>query len=109
MKKGNNVKDKEIKVGRIKEVKIAFEGLDECITIKRKEGSKANKVRKKRKSKDACKVCEKSLYLNEEFTKRVAISEDGAVVGWLCPFCKTEFTLKDEIVQLMTNEPLGEA
>ena len=108
MKKGNNVK--EIIVGQIKEVKIAFEGLDECITIKKSNKVKANKVRKKaKKFKDDCIVCEASLYLCDEYTKRIAISEDDTVVGWMCPSCYTEFTLKDEIVQLMTKEPLAEA
>lgn len=106
-------KNDEIKVGKIKEIKVTFEGLDECITIRQSKGSnKTSKIRKKsKKDNDDCKVCEKSLFLNQNFTKRIAISDEheDRVVGWLCPFCYTEFTLTDEIVQLMTKDPQGEA
>ena len=109
MKKGS--KNAEFKVGAIKKIKITFEGLDECITIRKSDkGTKSAKVHKRSKrSEDICRVCKEDLYHNEDFTKRIAISEEGTVTGWLCPFCFSEFTLKDELVQLMTKEPQGEA
>ena len=53
--------------------------------------------RKPRQSKDNCPICQKSLYLDSKFSKRVGIlNEYDEVEEWMCPFCETQFTLKDK-------------
>ena len=53
--------------------------------------------RKPRQSKDNCPICQKSLYLDSKFSKRVGILNDyDEVEEWMCPFCETQFTLKDK-------------
>ena len=47
---------------------------------------------------DLCPVCEKNLYYNDRFTRRVAIVDHNEVDGWLCPFCSCEIDLKDNLV-----------
>ena len=53
--------------------------------------------RKPRQSKDNCPICQKSLYLDSKFSKRVGIlNEYDEVEEWMWPFCETQFTLKDK-------------
>ena len=49
---------------------------------------------------DLCPVCEKNLYYNDRFTRRVAIVDNNSVDGWICPFCSCEFDLKDNLVYI---------
>ena len=94
-------------VGRFKEVIIVFEGkieqLDDHLS---KDEPKPNLGKH---IEDNCVVCGKDLYHNDEFTKRIAMMDDDDVVGWMCPFCFSEFTPNDDIIHLMTRKPQGEA
>ena len=56
---------------------------------------------KKKKPKDLCPICDKNLYLNSDFTKRIGlIDSDREVTGWICPECSSEFDLNDNIVYI---------
>ena len=56
---------------------------------------------KKKKPKDLCPICDKNLYLNSDFTKRIGlIDSDKEVTGWICPECSSEFDLNDNIVYI---------
>tara|TARA_R100000234_G_scaffold99847_2_gene68540 strand:+ start:4352 stop:4588 length:237 start_codon:yes stop_codon:yes gene_type:complete len=60
---------------------------------------------KKSRIKDYCPVCEKDLYLNSDISKRVGlVDDDDDVIGWLCPYCKTEFDFDNKVVYIMGNE-----
>ena len=38
------------------------------------------------------------------------LDEDDEVIGWLCPFCKTEFDFNEKVIHIMGNEEIrGEA
>ena len=66
---------------------------------------------KKKKPKDLCPICDKNLYLNSDFTKRIGlIDSDKEVTGWICPGCSSEFDLNDNIVYIYgENSIQGEA
>ena len=56
---------------------------------------------KKKKPKDLCPICDKNLYLNSDFTRRIGlIDKDREVTGWICPECSSEFDLNDNIVYI---------
>ena len=60
-----------------------------------------SKKKSKKPKKDLCIVCDKNLYYNADFSKRVGlIDEDSIVLGWMCPYCKSEFTEDDKLVTL---------
>ena len=66
------------------------------VTLKAKSSKKKTKSKK-----DPCLVCNKNLYYNADFSKRVGlIDEDSMVLGWMCPYCKSEFTEDDKLVTL---------
>ena len=49
------------------------------------------------KHKDNCPICGKSLYLNSKISKRVGIlNEFDEVEAWACPYCDSQFTLKNK-------------
>ena len=51
----------------------------------------------KRNPKDRCPICDNSLYLNSKVSKRVGIlNEFDEVEEWMCPYCDSQFTLKDK-------------
>ena len=51
----------------------------------------------RRKRKDNCPICENSLYLDSKMSKRVGIlNEFDEVEEWMCPYCDSQFTLKDK-------------
>ena len=53
--------------------------------------------RQPRKLKDNCPICKNNLYLDNIVSKRVGIlNEFDEVEEWMCPFCETQFTLKDK-------------
>ena len=85
-------------VGRIKEVKIVFD-----------KDFPPELVEDKENTTDPCPVCDKDLYYNDKYTKRIAMVEDGMVSGWMCPHCYTEFTTTDEVVRLMSKLEQGES
>jgi len=61
--------------------------------------------------KDLCPACDKNLYLNSDISKRVGLLDDrDDVIGWLCPFCRTEFDFNERVIDLMGAEEIrGEA
>ena len=67
------------------------------VTLKAKIGKKkAGKPKK-----DLCEVCDKNLYYNADFSRRIGlIDEEHAVLGWMCPFCGSEFTEDNKLVTL---------
>ena len=67
------------------------------VTLKPKIVKKKNKFPKK----DPCLVCDKNLYYNADFSKRIGlVDEDMEVLGWMCPFCSSEFTEDNKLVTL---------
>ena len=66
------------------------------VTLKA-ENSKKGSNRKK----DPCVVCDKNLYYNADFSRRIGlIDEDSKILGWMCPFCHSEFTEDDKLITL---------
>ena len=61
-------------------------------------------IRKKTKTKDPCPVCDRDLYHNKYYSKRIGLFDvntpDHEVIGWACPKCKTEFDIKDNIMYI---------
>ena len=61
-------------------------------------------TKKKTRTKDPCPVCEKDLYHNEYYSKRIGLFDvntpDHEVIGWACPKCKTEFDNNDNIMYI---------
>ena len=56
---------------------------------------------KKKKPKDLCPICDKNLYLNNDYTQRIGlIDSDRKVTGWICPECDSEFDLNNNIVYI---------
>ena len=55
---------------------------------------------------DPWEVCGSELYFDEISSKRAAILDSkDKIVGWLCPFCKTEFDDDDNIIVLLSSIP----
>ena len=58
----------------------------------------------KGKTQDPCKVCGSELYFDDIASKRAGIlNSHDKVVGWLCPYCKTEFDDEDNIIVLLSS------
>ena len=67
------------------------------VTLKAKVGKKKSS----RPKKDLCTVCDKNLYYNADFSRRIGlIDEDHTVLGWMCPHCGSEFTEDNKLVTL---------
>ena len=58
--------------------------------------------KRKKKNKDLCPVCDENLYYNNDMTQRVGLlaEDDFTIEGWMCPFCKSQFDLKDNLVNM---------
>jgi len=69
------------------------------------------KKTKKIKIADPCPICNKELYLNDEYTQRVGLlGTYDEVIGWLCPHCNSEFDSDNHLVKFMgENGMRGEA
>jgi len=53
---------------------------------------------------DPCPVCDSELYFGKDLTKRCGLlTKFDEIVGWLCPYCKSEFDADDNIVEIFTN------
>ena len=72
---------------------------------------KKTKTTKKKKIVDPCPICSKELHLNHEYTQRVGLLDNyDEVVGWLCPHCRSEFNVDNELVKFMGEDGMrGEA
>ena len=53
---------------------------------------------------DPCPACDRNLYHDDYFTKRVALLEKDKVRGWQCPFCDCQFDLKDNVTYINTSD-----
>ena len=62
--------------------------------------SHTQKKKIKKIDKDPCPVCDINLYHNNAVTQRVGLlaDDDYTVEGWMCPFCKSQFDLKNNLV-----------
>ena len=59
-------------------------------------GLKSSLRPQKRTHRDNCPICKRDLYLNSRMSKRVGIlNEFDEVEEWMCPYCDSQFTLKD--------------
>jgi hypothetical protein len=62
------------------------------------------KKKTKTKAKDPCPICEKELYHNKYYSKRVGLFDtnttDHDVIGWMCPRCNSEFDNSDNIMYI---------
>ena len=71
---------------------------------KPKENQKKFHKKKTKSTKDPCPVCDKDLYLNDEYTQRVGLlDDDGDVYGWMCPFCMSEFDIDGVVTRLFRD------
>jgi|TARA_Y100000310_G_scaffold290026_1_gene316880 CRISPR/Cas system-associated protein Cas10 (large subunit of type III CRISPR-Cas system) len=53
------------------------------------------------KNNDPCAVCDTDLFINEQYTHRIGLVDgDEEVLGWMCPFCRSEFDI-DGHVQIL--------
>ena len=74
------------------------------LSLKQNENYKKLLTEDKGKVEDPCEVCGSELYFDEDTTKRAAIMDDrDKLIGWMCPFCKTEFDRDDNIVTLLSS------
>ena len=64
-----------------------------------------------KKNEDLCPVCNEDLYWNEEVTQRIGILDTkNEVEGWMCPYCRSEFDIKEKIVYIsLPNSKTGKA
>ncbi len=69
------------------------------------------KETEKKKPNDPCPICNKDLYLDHEYTQRVGLLGDfDEVIGWLCPYCKSEFDEDNHLTKFLgENSIRGEA
>ena len=69
------------------------------------------KKTQKKKIIDPCPICNKELYLDEQFTQRVGLLGDyDDVIGWLCPHCSSEFDTDNHLTKFLGEGGLrGEA
>ena len=67
------------------------------VTLKAKIGKKKTGKSKK----DLCTVCDKNLYYNADFSKRIGLVDDDCnILGWMCPNCGSEFTEDNKLMKL---------
>ena len=54
---------------------------------------------------DFCPVCNHSLFLTAEVTKRIAIMDEQGedVTGWICPDCYSQFDMEDNPEVLLSK------
>ena len=53
---------------------------------------------------DPCPVCDSELFYGKDLTKRCGLLDSNDyIIGWLCPYCKSEFDEDDNIVEIFTN------
>ena len=59
-------------------------------------------IQKKKKNRDLCPVCDENLYYDNQTTQRVGLlaDDDYTIEGWMCPYCKSRFDLKDNLLYI---------
>lgn len=61
-----------------------------------------NQKNNSNKKNDPCAVCDENLYINSEYSHRIGlVDEDESVLGWLCPFCRSEFDIDGHLQILL--------
>ncbi len=59
------------------------------------------KKNKKGEEKDPCMVCDRNLYYNAEYSRRIGLVDENCdILGWMCPHCGSEFNQKNELITL---------
>ena len=58
---------------------------------------------KKKKNRDLCPVCSEDLKYDNYVTQRIGLlaEDDYTVEGWMCPHCKSQFDLKDNLLHIV--------
>ena len=63
-----------------------------------------SRIKKKKKTKDPCPICERELYYNSNYSQRIGLfdmkSIQHEVLGWACPHCSSEFDIDDNIMYI---------
>jgi len=55
----------------------------------------------KKKSKEPCPVCENELYYDDKLSKKCALLDEyDNILGWICPYCRSEFDNSDNLVEM---------
>jgi len=63
--------------------------------------AKVSRKKSSKPKKDLCKVCDENLYYNADFSRRIGlVDEDCNILGWMCPFCGSEFTEDNKLMKL---------
>ena len=60
-------------------------------------------MKKKSNHIDLCPICDKNLYHNKYFTKRVGLfntRDTSEMLGWACPFCNSEFDIDNKLMYI---------
>tara|TARA_R100001594_G_scaffold89570_1_gene124016 strand:+ start:476 stop:700 length:225 start_codon:yes stop_codon:yes gene_type:complete len=72
---------------------------------------KKTKTTKRVEKHDPCPICNEDLYLDTKYTQRIGLIDDlDEVIGWLCPFCKSEFDVENHLTKFMGEAGMrGEA
>ena len=72
---------------------------------------KKTKTTRKKEIIDPCPICSKELHLNHEYTQRVGLLDEfDGVIGWICPHCKSEFNVENQLTKFMGESGMrGEA
>ena len=64
--------------------------------------------KKVKKIKDPCPVCDKDLYYNGRYSKRIGIFDintiDHNIIGWACPHCRSEFDIHSDIMYIYGSD-----
>ena len=75
-----------------------------------KQRQSLSHTRKKKKIKDPCPICERELYHNKYYSKRIGLfdvnTEDHDIIGWACPRCKSEFDNNDNIMYIYGEDSI---
>ena len=61
-------------------------------------------LKTKKSHKDPCPVCDKELYHDSNYSKRIGIMDKGTVEGWMCPYCNAQFDFDDNIQYISGQE-----
>ncbi len=73
--------------------------------MEKKQSLSHMEKKKVKNAHDPCPVCDKELYLDENFSQRAGLlDENEDCVGWMCPFCKTEFDFLNRVTYIMPME-----
>ena len=72
--------------------------------------SYTQQAKSQRNKLDLCPMCDKSLYLNDEYTQRVGLlDEDDYCCGWMCPHCDGMFDIDNNLTGINGMDEMGEA